>query len=94
MSNSEIKKRLWLPWKYTDDGGHEVRLTSDDVYDALGEARKTILFTMHQRDCPSEMQDIKKRTIAVLQTLEDGLRSMFAETLKSTPSLMIPKEKP
>lgn len=72
------------------DGEHEVRLTSDDVYDALGEARKTILFTMHQRDCPPEMADIKKRTIAVLQSLEDGLRSMFSDTLAKTPALTIP----
>ncbi|MCK7508961.1 MAG: hypothetical protein MZV70_36300 [Desulfobacterales bacterium] len=72
-----------------------MRLSSDDVYATLDESRKVMEFLIHAKDHGPGYEEDRRKHMAILQGLEDGLRSMFGQALRDTPKLAIPrKEKP
>ena len=93
MDKPVMKARLWLPWTYKL-GDKEVRLSSEDVYDTLNEARKGLFFLIESKGANVEQRVEREKHLLILQTIEDGLRSMFGQALKETPKFMIPGRKP
>lgn len=90
---AKMEARLWLPWKYKlGVNTEEIRLSSDDVYDALNEARKDIFSSISnaRRELSVDERLEKEKRMLILEAIEHGLRDMFGQALKDTPKFQIP----